>query len=67
LPFGETPYDPLVVEALFDPSRDPAERVKPDDWFSPADASADVRALYANETVGGRRQWYLNLARARGR
>jgi hypothetical protein len=61
LKWGETPYDPQVVARLFDDSRDPGERVKTDEWFSPADAPPAVRALYAHETVGQRRRWYRKL------
>ena len=52
--------DPEQVRRLFDPDRDPNERVRDDDWFAgPSDP--EWRALYAHETVGGRRRWYMNL------
>jgi hypothetical protein len=52
--------DPEQVKRLFDPDRDPNERVREDDWFAgPSDP--EWRALYAHETVGGRRRWYMNL------
>jgi hypothetical protein len=52
--------DPEQVKRLFDPSRDPEERVREDDWFAgPSDP--EWRALYAEETVRARRRWYMNL------
>jgi hypothetical protein len=52
--------DTEAVKRLFDPSRDPEERVREDDWFAgPSDA--EWRSLYAHETVGARRRWYMNL------
>jgi hypothetical protein len=48
------------VKRLFDPSRDPQERVREDDWF-PGPSDAEWRALYAHETVGTRRRGYMNL------
>ena len=52
--------DTEAVKRLFDPSRDPEERVREDDWFAgPPDA--EWRSLYAHETVESRRRWYLAL------
>jgi hypothetical protein len=50
-----------LIERLFDPRRDPDDRVRADDWFAPADASPEWRALYLGETVEQRRRWYLTL------
>ena len=52
--------DTEAVKRLFDPSRDPEELVRDDDWF-PGPSDAEWRSLYASETVGGRRRWYMNL------
>jgi hypothetical protein len=60
-PYDPPPVDPEVVDRLFDPGRDPQERVRDDDWFSPADAAPEWRELYAGETVEQRRRWYENL------
>jgi hypothetical protein len=65
---GET-VDHEQIARLFDPSRDPGERVRDDDWFTPADRP-DLRELYAEETVAARRRWYLALVadgRVKGR
>lgn len=51
--------DQGAVERLFDPRRDPNERVREDDWFP--DAGHAWRALYACDTVGARRRWYTEL------
>ena len=57
---GHAQVDYEQVKRLFDPDRDPEERVRGDDWFAgPSDP--EWRALYAHETVGGRRRWYMNL------
>jgi hypothetical protein len=45
---------------LFDPARDPDERVRDDDWHSLDDG---WRALDAYQTVAQRRRWYENLIR----
>ena len=52
--------DPEQVKRLFDPDRDPNERVREDDWFA-GNPDPEWRALYAHETVGVRRRWYMNL------
>jgi hypothetical protein len=52
--------DTEAVRKLFDPSRDPSERVREDDWF-PGPSDAEWRALYAHETVAVRRRGYWNL------
>ena len=52
--------DTEAVRRLFDPSRDPEERVREDDWF-PGPSDAEWRSLYAHETVGVRRRGYMNL------
>jgi hypothetical protein len=60
-PYDPPPVDQEVVDRLFDPFRDPNERVRPDDWFAPMDAPEGWKALFAHETVGGRRRWFANL------
>jgi hypothetical protein len=60
-PYDPPPVDPEVIDRLFDPRRNPNERVRPDDWFSPMDAPKEWKALYAYETVELRRRWYENL------
>jgi hypothetical protein len=57
---GFEQQDPEAVERLFDPSRDPNERVRPDDWFC-APAEDGWKELYAHETVEMRRRWFRNL------
>ncbi len=52
--------DTEAVKRLFDPSRDPEERVREDDWF-PGSPDSEWRSLFAHETVGGRRRWYMHL------
>lgn len=61
------PVDHGAVDRLFDLTRDPGELVRDDDWFTPANATAEHRALYACDTIGTRRAWYLNLAPSRRR
>jgi hypothetical protein len=39
-----------MVERLFDPRRSPDELVRDDDWFYPADAAAEWKTLYAEDT-----------------
>ena len=51
--------DTEAVKRLFDPSRDPEERVREDDWF-PGSPDPEWRSLYAHEAVGDRRRWYMN-------
>jgi hypothetical protein len=63
-PDQRRPVDKGAVERLFDPARDPNERVRGDDWF-PGNPSPAVRELYAVDTVWARRQWYTNLLRRR--
>jgi hypothetical protein len=58
-----SPLDAEVVDheqiaRLFDLSRDPAELVRDDDWFG---MGPEWKAIYAMETVAGRRRWYLAL------
>jgi hypothetical protein len=47
------------VARLFDPSRDPKERVRDDDWHPTPDSG--FHDLDAYQTVETRRRWYLNL------
>jgi hypothetical protein len=62
-PHERVPLDEASVERLFDESRHPGERVRPDDpFFGPEEA----REVFAVDTVGTRRRWYLTL-RATGR
>jgi hypothetical protein len=63
---GDPPVDQAQIDRLFDPRRDPQEQVADDDWFAPADADPEWKALYAGETVEQRRRWYENL-KAMGR
>jgi hypothetical protein len=62
-PMDDEPVDHEQITRLFDPDRDPGERVRDDDWFTPADRS-DLRELYAMETVGTRRRWFMALVEA---
>jgi len=61
--------DPAAVDRLFDPARDPSERVRDDDWYShdPDDTDDEMweylRDLDRNDTVAQRRRWYLALRR----
>lgn len=61
------PIDVEAIERLFADSRDPRERVRPDDWFPGSHDSATAAgvALFAHDTVEGRRRWYLNLKKGR--
>ena len=52
--------DPEVVVRLFDPRRDPEERVRDDDWYP---GSPAMQELYAWDTVGKRRRWFRELQR----
>jgi hypothetical protein len=45
LPDGE------AVKRLFDPSREPRERVRDDDWFSPEEPDPGWKELFAYDTV----------------
>jgi hypothetical protein len=40
-----------------------AAALRDDDWFTPANASPEMRALFALDSVGVRRRWFLNLKR----
>src|SRR5581483_7922206 len=60
-PNDPPPVDPALIDRLFDPGRDPGERVTLEDWFSPMDTPENVKALYLCDTVAQRRQWYLRL------
>ena len=53
--------DPDQVARLFDPGRDPGERVGPNDWHPGTMAELD-----AEDTVERRRGWYRELAVAPG-
>jgi hypothetical protein len=61
-PHEPLPADPEVIDRLFDPRRDPEEFVRDDDWFAPADAAPEWKALYAGDTVAKRRRWFGALA-----
>jgi hypothetical protein len=68
-PMDGEQVDHEQIARLFDPDRDPGERVRNDDWFTPADRP-DLRELYSWETVAARRRWYLALVadgRVKGR
>jgi hypothetical protein len=58
-----TSADREQVARLFDPSRDPEERVRDDDWHPTPDTPEGLawRALDWCQTVGDRRRWYKNL------
>jgi hypothetical protein len=56
------PVDEEQLARLFDPERDPDARVAANDWC--AGLAPEFAALYAAETVGGRRRWYANLQAA---
>ena len=49
--------DTDAVERLFAEDRDPAERVRPDDWH--LDPTSPFAALETYDTVGQRRTWFL--------
>jgi hypothetical protein len=51
--------DDEVIERLFDPKRDPNERVRADDWHP----TPEMRELYAYDTLATRRRWYRALQR----
>ena len=53
------PIDREQVARLFDPSRDPEERVREDDWHPTPDSP--FHELDSWETVESRHRWYLNL------
>jgi hypothetical protein len=60
-PLGERgEIDVEAVKRLFEPSRDPDERVLEDDWIA-GGPDPVWRSLYAHETVGDRRRWYMSL------
>jgi hypothetical protein len=50
--------DHEAVARLFDESRDPNERVKPDDWHP---GPPEWVELHLVETVAARRRWYQAL------
>ena len=53
--------DGEAVKRLFDPSREPRERVRDDDSFSPEDPDPGWKELFAYDTVESRRRWFRNL------
>jgi hypothetical protein len=55
-----TAIDVEAVERLFDPDRDPTERVREDDWF-PESLDSGWRDIYAVDTVRARRNWFEAL------
>jgi hypothetical protein len=57
-PEDRAPVDHEAVERLFDPARDPDERVRVDDWHP---GPPQWIALEACDTVRDRRRWYENL------
>jgi len=58
-PEDRVPVDHEAIERLFDPRRDPDERVRADDWHpSPASPFGELDAC---DTVEKRRRWYTNL------
>jgi hypothetical protein len=59
---GDPPIDDEALERLFDPSRDPDERVRDDEWCAGMDA--EWAELYAEDTLAARRRWYANLIQA---
>jgi hypothetical protein len=52
------PVDTAAVERLFDETRDPSERVRPDDWNPGPPEFAELELCH---TVATRRRWYLTL------
>jgi hypothetical protein len=60
-PHDPPPVDQDQIDRLFDPRRDPSERVREDDWFAPADAAPEWRELFEGDTVAKRRQWFETL------
>jgi hypothetical protein len=59
-PEERIPVNQAAVERLFDPRRDPDERVRLDDWHP---GPPEMLELDACATVARRRAWYLNLAK----
>jgi hypothetical protein len=59
-PHERRPVDQEQLERLFDESRDPGERVRPDEWHP---GPAEWLELDACDTLESRRRWYLNLMR----
>jgi hypothetical protein len=55
------PADREQIARLFDPSRDPNERVRDDDWHP---SPGPWQELDWCQTVGTRRRWYRNLLEA---
>jgi hypothetical protein len=55
------PIEREQVARLFDPFRDPEERVRDDDWHPTPDSV--FHDLDWCQTVETRRRWYLNLIR----
>jgi hypothetical protein len=51
------PVDQAVLNQLFDEARAPNERVRPDDWHP----LPEFAELDRHDTVGRRRDWYLQL------
>jgi hypothetical protein len=58
-PEDRVPVDHEAVERLFDPRRDPSERVRRDDWHP--DPNSGFFELELFDTVESRRRWYRNL------
>jgi hypothetical protein len=51
-----------AVARLFDPRRDPSERVRAGDWFPGGRGDQEAwKALHDHDTVEVRRRWYRNL------
>jgi hypothetical protein len=61
------PVDQEQLARLFDPSRDPNERVRDDDWHPTPETPEGLkwRELEAFDTVERRRWWYLALIKQR--
>ena|SRR5215218_3521542 len=58
-PEDRVPVDHEAIERLFDPRRDPGERVRADDWHpSPRTPFPELDAC---DTVEARRRWFVNL------
>jgi len=61
--FDQPPVNHDQIDRLFDESRDPEERVRPDDWHPNAHIPEGAKCieLDAYDTLASRRRWYVNL------
>jgi hypothetical protein len=62
-PQDRIPADEAAIARLFDPTRDPSEQVRADEWLPASCSEPGVRELFACETVAATRRWFVQLER----